>query len=374
MQSPISEKHTLIICPNLPPMRDGLSGYTDQFAKELSKRSKVSVITSYSDYRSDGAEYQRYNIIKNWSFPFNLRLVIAVLKIPSNEILIQYLPFLYARRGGINFSIIAIFLFFRVFTRRKIKILIHEMYYPKQNNWKALLMHYSHRLMLWGVIKSAHRIFTTTEYFQNLLQRYGAEVLVVGANIEAPIPTREQVLHFKKKYNFEDKKVISLFGFLHPCKRYDLIFEAISKLEQLNNYKLLFIGRTQEDLSELLLQYPKVKEIIVPLGVMDDCDVVLALKATDLFVSYFCDGMSSRRGSVMGALKYHVPTVSTTSERTEDIFTECSYLKLLPVDEKVFVSQLQIELDKVLVNQDKPMSDFYKVNFSWKQIIEKYSS
>ena len=373
-----TKKKILIISPHFFPMTEGLSGHTKEFAKRLVDFHDVEILTSAHLESKNEYGYCVHNTITSWKFGSNFKIISEVLRISPDRIFIQYLPFLYARRGGINFSVVFIFVLLHLLSHSKIDVMLHELFYPKEKGWKAHLMHYCHRIMLWGVTFSADKLFVSTQSYKNYMdKKYPLSqcyLLPVGANIDAALPTETEKEEFKKKYALGDNLVLTLFGFQHPSKRYDLIFRALSEFyrETKSSFKVLFIGQTKDDLKSLFFQNHSIKEFVVALGLLEDSEVITSFKCSDLFIGYFSDGMSMRRGSVMAPLKFGVPVVTTRSDVTDEIFTKSSQITLLPIDSEEFVTQLKEHLKDFKNKKISFDSAFYENNFSWSAITKLY--
>src|SRR5262249_30581407 len=98
--------------------------------------------------------------------------------------------------------------------------------------------------------------------------------------------------------------------------------------------RFAFIGRGSiEFVSRLHGTDPGVAARSWASGVIDACAVSAALRACDVLVQPYPDGITTRRTSAMAGLQHGVPTVTTTGALTEPIWAASEAVALIPVDD-----------------------------------------
>src|SRR3989338_7269384 len=104
-------------------------------------------------------------------------------------------------------------------------------------------------------------------------------------------------------------------------------------------------------------------------------DVSRYLSITDIFLLPLIDGISSRRTTLMTALKHGVPVVSTNGFLTDDIFLQENFTLLSPsTDKALFVANVvrMADDDTLRKNMGKRGKEAYEKYFSERLMIERY--
>jgi glycosyltransferase involved in cell wall biosynthesis len=364
----------LIICPKFYPKRDGLSGYTTKLSLELSKYYNVDLLTSIEFQNSKVEPIGIFAIIERWTFNHLFKQSKTILKNEYQHILIQYVPTMYGSRGGINFSILLFFLYLRFFTKSKVSFMFHEIYYPFSFYWKAIILNITHKIMLTFSLFSSHIAFFSTKRFLNEAKYF---TLNHKKLIHLPVGNNLYIQNDSCELPVLDNNLtkIVLFGSAHPSKNYSLIFKTLSSSYKKNpNFKLIVIGSTKESLKneiDLPDNFDSFTEIFSNL---EDEKVVSIFKQADLLLSYFIDGLTTRRSSVISALAHGLPIISTKSHYTEDIFIGQKAIQLFSTDEDSYADSLNKFLSNNSIKADNEIrrdaKKFYDQYFDWSRIGE----
>src|SRR6476659_7184382 len=102
-----SRPRVLVISPLYHPEEEGLAHYTTEFCRHLQKSADVSVLTGVRSIETGPGGVTVMPWVERWDLPGLLRAVERARWSDPDRVLIQFVPFMYARRGGINFSIVA---------------------------------------------------------------------------------------------------------------------------------------------------------------------------------------------------------------------------------------------------------------------------
>ena len=379
----------LVICPKYFPIADGLGHYTTEFCRHLDRVLDVAVWTSKhrgSVERASGSAPERVAVIatvEHWSWGGPFLSLRNALRFEPDKILIEFVPFMYAPRGGINFGLVALgaVLAFRSRVRGKgdVQVMFHELWYPFAWKPKPFVLHLAHRLMVFGLATLSHEIFCSTTRFASGVRetlgpwRRPIHVLPVGSALERdtesprPEPTHGRVLK------------LALFGPLHESKNVRLVLQAIRDAQRSSPWEiqLTIIGPTLDelraampDLGQWLDSSVQVEPRLAPE------QAAACLASQDFFVAYFQDGVSTRRTTLMAALCEGLPVVTTWRDVSDDVFLQRPFLKLLSPDEETFRN----ELVAFLSSSERPFSGvsrdevrgFYRRHFSWSSIVRRY--
>ena len=375
---------TLIVSPKFYPVDDGLGHYTTCFYNELSKHQSVAVATSEKWASANSDKEDVYCFLPEWKITQTFKIIQQINLINANEILFQYVPFMYSKRGGINFTIIFVTLYLKLFKTKKIKFMFHELHYPLQPNLKAMIMWFFHHLMLLGTAGIVDRSHTSTEFFAKYLQRFlpwkkgSISHLPVGSNISKYEFTSSEKEQLIDKYELDGYALIGCFGSFHPSKEYATILSVLYELviEEKRKIKLIFIGANEKQLMSQFPQFEKefLTKFVIATGYLEDEDVSKHLQLLNLFIGYFVDGVSSRRGSLLAALKNGIPVFSTHSRKTCGLFYNKTGVYLSDTNTKIFRDQLKEKLREIDENigPQGDIDNFYTENFAWEKIVLKY--
>jgi glycosyltransferase involved in cell wall biosynthesis len=355
-----------MLSPNFSPMQDGLGHYSTIFFNELNRRSQTFVLTNLQNHKSENV----FPVVRSWTF-FHLYKVFKELDLFTHDtILIQYVPFMYNKRGGINFSFCFFILYLAVLKNKKIFTMVHEVNYPFEWKLKSILMYFSHIIMIRILLLASSRVFVSTLYFCHQLKEHGVRRLPVGSNIPVKFPLRMT----------PGKKLrLVMFGKLHPAKDVPWQLRLCLKAKKAGlEFDLHYVGETFSNLMRgfSFEEEQEFKSFLYATGFVSDEEVSREFSEADVMLAYFVDGLSTRRGSVMAALEHGVSVLSTMGEFTDQEFLNQSFLTLLPQDKAAFEIGFMKNL-KSLTNDHssldkKLISEFYQRNFSWIHIVDEY--
>ena len=357
-------KKLLLITPKFAPEIDGLSDHGFCLYSELKSYFDVKVLTSQSSNRLKDSNIHYY--IKDWKFN-SLVNAFEDKEIDSDILLIQYVPFMYAKRAGINFSFILFCLYLRFFKNKTIVSYCHELHYPFHMNLKALLMAFSHWVMLIGLTLSSNRILVSCERFKRELNRLTffssskIDVVPVGSNINAAVANKLK----GQKYR------IGMFGSFHPSKHVPEILNGCLDKVNSDDIEFVYIGKTTEELNEILSSVNKGR--VLGFGQLSEEEVASELNNIDLALCYFETGATCRRGTLFAFMKYGVPIVTNFSELSDKTLENVEGLFLTGDSTENFIE----EFEKIISNREKysnyslSVQNAYEKLFSWSVGVKK---
>jgi glycosyltransferase involved in cell wall biosynthesis len=146
-----------------------------------------------------------------------------------------------------------------------------------------------------------------------------------------------------------------------------------------SDLKCIFIGSTRDIiLKELDSKSKLLADLFLETpGSLTEEQIAKIYLSPSIALSYFVDGISSRRGSALTSLQFGVPLLTTKTSETPSVFKNLPFIKLVEVNS--FKSHFQESLKEFLsfsesqINQREIRSYFMK-NFSWDVIVETYLS
>jgi len=379
----------LLICPTFGNTVEALSVHTKIISSYFKRDCEVAIMTSGGSAnlkKTDNLEVKDrlIEISGTWNFINLIKKFTEIKAFNPDKIFIQYVPFLYGR-GGINFSFPLFIMFLKIFFKYRIEIYFHELYYPFEMKMKSILMNVSHIIMLLILGISADQIMVTTKDFKKLMKRilfFKKNIfwLPVGPNIEKYRVDQKACDEFSRKNNISSADIVlGSFGTFHPSKNYHLIFDILKKIktEEKIPVKFIMIGQDESQLLEYLGDgdFKELQGIVITTGKLNDFEVNVAFAVMDLYLGYFVDGLSTRRGSIMAAMQAGLPIISTLSKTTEGCFIKQAQVYLYDPDEKIFFASVK-ELIKHYGYQIKKMGKIphqvFEELFAWEKIFQAY--
>ena len=379
----------LLICPTYGNTVEALSVHTKIMSSYFKRAGEIIIMTSKEASNQGKADSREIKdrlieISGAWNLINLAKKFKEIIAFNPDTIFIQYVPFLYGR-GGINFSFPLWVLFLRIFFKYRIEIYFHELYYPFEMKMKSILMNVSHIIMLLVLGTSAHHILVTTKDFEKQMKRilfFKKYIcwLPVGPNIEKYKVDQKACDEFRRKNNISSTDIVlGSFGTFHPSKNYQLIFDILKKIktEEKVPVKFIMIGQNEAQLLEYLgaEDFKQLKGMVITTGKLDDLEVNVAFAVMDLYLGYFVDGLSSRRGSIMAAMQAGLPIISTLSKTTEGCFIQQAHIYLYDPDEKIFfdaVKELIKHYGYSIKKHGKILHPVFEEWFAWEKIFQTY--
>lgn len=382
----VSSKHFLIVCPNTFDQKNAIGVYTGKFSRALNNVGcRVSILTS--DFQKNSpmpVQYESIFTYKNLNFLglWESRKLFNEGKF--DQVLFQYQPFLYKPKGGLCFGFALFLVYLKFLKKRRFDVMMHELYYPFLGDIKSFILNLLHIIIVFLIGSVADRVYSSTQYFTEILMKKfflnqkKVFHLPVGCNIDECNIDADRDKQFIGKYK-QGSILLGLFGQLHDSKNYNLVVNVLEKVCHIfpSKYRILFIGQDKESLYRAIpkLKSMKIDKYVTCTGFSSEEEVCLAYKNLDLVISYFVDGVSTRRGSFMTSLKFGVPTITTKSNKTDDSLKGIEGVYLLSAEEGLFEQQLYEFLLDYVPNgnaQNAGLINDYYLNYSWKEIVNKY--
>jgi glycosyltransferase involved in cell wall biosynthesis len=377
----------LVISPFYLPVEEGLAHYTTEFARHLARIANVVVLTSTESQtvRGPGAVEVRGSVAR-WTWFGPLRELVRALRVRPDVVLVEFVPFMYARKGGINATIVLLCAGLSLRARwtggGHLQVMFHELWYPFTWRPKSVVMHVAHRCMVFGIAAAARDVFCATSRFAEEVRRNlgpftkTVHVLAVGSNLE-----RDERVDLSDERGATDALQIGLFGGLHPSKNVPLVLRTLHEAARRGSsrFSLTIVGTSRDELVRAVPELERwLDEDVAIKGQLPAEAAAAELSKQDFLIAYFQDGVSSRRGSLLAALCEGVPVVTTYRDFSDEVFLDRSFVKLLPCEEAAFAEGLLAFLgsgERPFGRVDRrEVRRFYEEHFSWSAVIRRYTS
>jgi glycosyltransferase involved in cell wall biosynthesis len=290
-----------LYCPDVPPVPGGVSDHTLALAQAIAHLGgPVSVLAR----RGDPARFAPIPCVIGLA-PWDVAA--AASRLGVTTVVLQFVPFLWARRGVSPGLIIGVHRMRRAGLR--IAVVVHEAFVPfTRLPW--LVTGVPQRLQYRYLLHQAARVYAPLPRYAEIARRYAApgtpvDVVPIGATIPVSPLTREAA---RRRLGLApDTVAIGIFspaasGFSHTW-----IAAAVARLAGRPEVTWVRFGYGSE---RALPGYPEGSTVITVGEAAPDV-VAATMRALDIAAAPYVDGLTMRRSGAMLALATGIPTVSS---------------------------------------------------------------
>jgi len=260
------------------------------------------------------------------------------LSVPGQNapwVLLQYNPLSYGRWGFAP-TLLRRVLGLRRRTGGRIVLSVHEPWVDIYG-WRSAVMSGYQRLQLRALLARADAIIAMTESLAQTLGR-GAVPIPVGTNIT---PTTADTATARERFGLRDRFVVALFGRAHPSRALDYAERAIAELAMAPVGQRLTVFNLGDLAPRLAL--PAHVDVRT-LSSQDDAELSYALRASDMLLLPFTDGVSTRRTTLMAGLAHGLPVVGLRAPESDRSLLTPGALILTPVGDRVAFARAVVSL------------------------------
>jgi glycosyltransferase involved in cell wall biosynthesis len=269
-------------------------------------------------------------------------------------VLIQYVPQLFGRRG-VNVSF-CYWLYSK--TRAQIWIVFHEVAVKFQ--WRQPLrtapLALAHSAMLIFAARSAKQAWVTIPAWKRSVEKASRGNTSIGL-LPVPSPVedisvREKTAEIRRTLTGGMKYLVGHFG-TYRQDHAALLQILIPQLLDAIPAQFLLLGDNSVQFREALIDsHPHLAPQIVAMGHVPPDALSNHLKACDLMIQIYPDGVSGRRTSTMACLAHGCAVITNDGSSTEEFWKSCKGLQLSkPGPDYIdFVSRAKKVLDDPLLS------------------------
>lgn len=299
--------------PDLPPVPGGVADQTLMLARALERRgTRCAVLGARGDPERFAPIPVRLGVT-----PPGLHQAVRDLGLRS--LFVQYVPFLYARRGVAPTLCPALRRVRRAGVR--VALFVHEPFVPfTRLPW--LVTGVFQRLQLRCLVRASERVYTPVPRFAAICRGYlrdpaAVTLAPIGANFEPSALARDEA---RGRLGLAPGTIaIGVFspaasGYLPGWVRH-----AMAALADRPAVRWIAFGFGSERLFGA-----GVPANVTALGTLDRGAVADVARALDLFVAPYQDGLTMRRGGAMLALRSGVALVSSTGQLFDTSLAHCA--------------------------------------------------
>ncbi|HEX6464187.1 MAG TPA: glycosyltransferase [Vicinamibacterales bacterium] len=307
-----------ILTGEYPPASGGVGDYTAQLAEALS--AAADTVTVWVPGQTLPDRFGRES----------RRVLADTLGRAPGIVLLQYVPNALGARG-MN---LAFCRWLRACGRdgMDVRVMFHEpyFYFGFARPWRNALAAVQ-RIMARTLLDASKTAYISTETWRRYLTpRNGLplQVLPIPSNVPGAT-TPEDVDRFRHMAAPGGEPVIGHFGTYgdHVERELIRVVRAIAEQSAAVRFALIGAGST-EFLIRFGRSHPRVASRCWASGRLDACAVPSALKAADVLVQPYPEGVTTRRTSVMAGLQHGLPIVTTAGALTEPVWAESGAVRL----------------------------------------------
>ncbi len=364
----------VLITAALPPRLDGIGDYTANLAKELAQTHEVVVLTGIPV----AEQIPCVQVVQAFdaTVPRSVGMICQhVEDVRPDWIVLQYCPFAFGRWGWNPYLPLALRRIERKVPSVMLATTVHEpMAWPI--NWKLRLMNVWQGPLLRAVCRASDKLFVVVGRWAKQYRRWfgphEAIHLPVGSNVPLAELTSEEA---RRLLELDDRTVVmAVFGQGHHSQLWELAGSAVRQARsQGANIVVLHLGPRVPRLEVAFAGLP-----IRSYGYLPAREVAQRLRATDVFLAPFADGVSTRRTTMMAALQHGLAVVGTRGVATDDVLLDAHDALLLTEcgDEAGFTrAVIQLASDPLLRSRLGSAAEWlYQQHFRWEMIAAKLTS
>ena len=228
---------------------------------------------------------------------------------PPRWILLQYNPFSYARWGFAPRLVRDALGVRRRWPCTPFIVTVHEAWVPV-GDWRSALMGTYQRAQLRMLLRAADGVIVVRETLAADLGVTCTQI-PVASNIAPVAVTRPAA---RAELGLDGGLVVALFGTGHPSRALDHAEAAIAALASArggDGVCVLNLGRGSPGITA-----PPGVEVRTP-GALAAADVSRHLRASDVLLVPFTDGLSTRRTTLMAGLAHGLPVAGLRGDNTD---------------------------------------------------------
>ena len=292
--------------PDVPGAAGGVSDHTLVLARALAARGADVVVLARS------GEPERFSPIPcvvgvRPLAPHGTSLADALRAANADWVLVQYVPFLYARRGVAPSLVAGLLAARRAGVR--IALFVHEPFVPfSRLPW--LVTGVFQRAQLFALLRMASLVYTAVPGWVSLLRRWGpartpVRLAPVGATLPRSALTKAEA---RTRLGFRESEVaIGVFSPSASGFLIEWIEAARSATAQAAGVRWFLFGRSAAGVRARI-----AGNGVAVLAETPAVEVSNTMAAMDISLAPYVDGLTLRRTSAMLALSHGVATVSSS--------------------------------------------------------------
>jgi glycosyltransferase involved in cell wall biosynthesis len=341
-----------ILTVEYPPARGGVADYTEQLANALVQGGDIVTVWVPA---GRGPEHGvpgdvRVEVLPDCFGAASRALLETAWRADPGVALLQYVP--TALGSGPTNVAFCRWLFACASASQNhdldVRVMFHEPYleFTVRRPWhNATSM--LHRRMAKLLIRASSQLYVSTETWLRYLAPLGSLPPVTPLPIPATVPSTapaQDVRRFRDAFGAShDEVVVGHFGTYGDHVVGELLPAIATIVRRLPTVRIALVGAGSEQFLERVRERVPAARATAT-GPLNSPDVAAALRACDVALQPYPDGVTTRRTSVMAALANGVPVVTTRGALTESIWAETGAVSLVPAGQPSAIEAATVAL------------------------------
>jgi len=373
-----------ILTGEYPPDSGGVSDYCRLIARELVRMGDT--VQVFCPQSKSGSKPDNSGVLVH-RLPghFGLRSLRALRKTledqpPPDRFLVQYVPHAFGYKAmNLPFTT---WVATRLRRIAPVWVMFHEVASPLPN-WPPghTLLGLMTRVMARQMAGAAERVFVSIPAWASFLKKLAprarsAEWLPVPCNVATNVAPAT-IADFRAKYGSLGGPLVGHFGTYGSPIAEILTPGALELLRLVPEASLLLIGRGSESYRDRIAEaHPAFGNRIHATGELTADEVSAALRACEIVLQPFPDGISARRGSAMATIANGLPVVTNLGRLSEPFWSEGAVLAA-PGPEPDSIARLAAGLladPRARMGLGRRAAELYNASFSVEKTIDRLRS
>jgi glycosyltransferase involved in cell wall biosynthesis len=334
-----------IITGEYPPATGGVADYTQLVARGLAAAGDA--VTVWTPSGGGAAESGvTVRVLPDCYGLRSLRLLSREIdRRTSPRILVQYVPHAFGWKGG-NLPF-CLWLWLR--RRDRPWVMFHEVAYPfdEAAPFKLRALAVVNRLMARIVSRAAHRVFVSIPAWRPDVQKLvSADTSIEWLPVPSTLPVvddPESTDAVRRRYA-PDRPLVGSFGTFGRQVRAQLR-DCLPLLAARSDAAVLLLGRDSELMAdEIGAAHPELAGRVFGTGPLTLEQLSVHIRACDVMLQLYPDGVSTRRTSAMAALAHERALVTTAGSLTEAFWALDHAAVLMPAGDTARIVDAAVSL------------------------------
>ena len=315
-----------------PPQLGGVADHTRNLARGLAAAGEeVHVWAPSNGAARPSDDSVTVHVLPDHFGPRALQVLSRSLNGIGGRIFVQYVPHAFGWKA-MNLPFCLWLLSRR---RQPVAVMFHEVAFPmsRKQPFRHNVLGAVNRLMAMLVARAADRIYVPTPGWGEALRplipaNRRVEWLPVCSNVP-PIDDPGAVKMIRARYS--GASLVGHFGAYDPFTAEMFAAVAPAILSDRDDAALLLLGEHSVDFRDKLLRKnAQLARRVHATGALAADDLSRHLRACDVMVQPYADGVSTRRTSLMACLDHGIPVVTTSGVLTEPLWAESGAVIVVP--------------------------------------------